>query len=74
MNISGLLRYLGFAAGLVGALLMLGGVVGFLVEDEFLGVRNFYNWFYIANSFLFLGIFCFVMRLNYKKDKKEEEV
>lgn len=70
MNFSGLLRYLGLAGGLVGALLILGGVIGFLVEGEFLGVRNFYNWFYIANSFLFFGIFCFVMRLNCKKDEE----
>lgn len=74
MKFSDALRFLGLGSGLLGALLILGGVIGFFIGDEFLGVRNFYNWFYIANSFLFLGIFCFVMKLNCKKDEDKASV
>lgn len=73
MNISVILKFKGLASGLIGGILMFLGVVGFFVGDEFLGVRNFYNWFYVANSFIFFGIFCFVMRLNCKKDEKEAQ-
>lgn len=56
-----ILNYLGWASGIFGALLMLGGAIGFLIGGEFLGVSNFYNWFFIANSFLFLGIFLVIV-------------
>jgi hypothetical protein len=55
-----IISFLGWASGLFGGLLMLAGVIGFFVQGEFLTVRNFYNWFYIANSFLFFGIFLIV--------------
>lgn len=67
------ITYFGWASGIFGALLMLGGVIGFLVGHEFLGVRNFYNWFYIANSFLFLGIFLVLIAwkcCNHDHEKK----
>jgi len=57
MRITTIINYLGWASGIFGALLMLGGVIGFLTGTEFLSVSNFYNFFWIANSFLFLGIF-----------------
>lgn len=60
MKINTIINYLGWASGLFGALLMLGGVIGFFIGTGFLGVRNFYNYFYIANSFIFLGIFLVV--------------
>ncbi len=66
-----LLKIKGLIAGIIGALLMLGGVIGFFVGCEFLGVRNFYNWFFIANSFLIIGILCFLITIVYKEDKKE---
>jgi hypothetical protein len=62
-----LFRILGLASGLLGGILILLGVIGFLIGDEFLGVRNFYNWFYIANSFLFFAIFCLVLMLGWHK-------
>lgn len=45
---------------------MLGGVIGFLIGGEFFGVRNFYNWFFIANSFIFFGIFLLIAAKDYK--------
>jgi len=60
MKICTIVNYLGWASGIFGALLMLGGVIGFFTGTEFLGVRNFFNYFFIANSFLFLGIFILV--------------
>lgn len=62
-----LFRFLGMASGFFGALLILFGVIGFLVGGEFLGVRNFYNWFYIANSFLFFAIFCIVLGMTWHR-------
>lgn len=55
-----IINYFGWASGIFGALLMLAGVIGFFIGGEFLGVTNFYNYFFIANSFLFLGIFCLI--------------
>lgn len=60
MKLSKLINYLGWASGIFGGVLVLCGIIGFFSGTEFLGVRNFYNWFYIANSFIFLGIFLVV--------------
>jgi hypothetical protein len=60
MKINTIVNYLGWASGIFGALLMLCGVIGFFTGTGFLGVRNFYNYFFIANSFIFLGIFLVV--------------
>lgn len=57
MKMNKIINYLGWASGIFGALLMLGGVIGFLTGTPILNVRNFYNFFFMANSFLFLGIF-----------------
>ena len=66
-----IIQFLGWASGLFGGLLMLGGVIGFLLGGEFLGVRNFYNWFYIANSFIFLGIFLVLVTREFCQCRKE---
>jgi hypothetical protein len=60
MKICTIANYLGWASGIFGALLMLCGIIGFFIGTEFLGVRSFYNFFFIANSFLFLGIFLII--------------
>jgi hypothetical protein len=57
MKLNTILNYLGWASGIFGALLMLGGVIGYFTGAEFMGVRSFYNFFFVANSFIFLGIF-----------------
>ena len=57
MKLSAIINYLGWASGIFGALLILGGVIGFFTGNEFLGVRNFFNFFFISTSFLLLGIF-----------------
>jgi len=60
MKLNTILNYLGWASGIFGALLMLVGVIGFFTGTEFLGIKNFYNSFFIANSFIFLGIFLLI--------------
>lgn len=60
MKLSKIVNYLGWASGLFGGLLMLCGVIGFFTGNEFLGVRNFYNFFFIAVCFILLGIFFLV--------------
>lgn len=57
MKITVIINYLGWASGIFGALLMLCGVIGFLTGTAFLGVERWFNFFFIANSFLVLGIF-----------------
>jgi len=68
--------YLGWASGIVGALLMLFGIIGFLIGGEFLGVKYFFNWFFVANTFIFLGIFLVVATRECCcccKDEKEKK-
>lgn len=60
MKITTIVYYLGWISGIFGALLMLAGIIGYFTGGEFLTVRNFYNFFFIANSFLFLGFFCLI--------------
>jgi hypothetical protein len=60
MKLSTIINYLGWASGIFGGLLMLCGVIGFLTGNEFLGVQNFYNFFFIAVCFILLGIFFLV--------------
>ena len=64
--------YAGWAAGIAGALLILLGVISFLFDLEIIGVRYFYNWFYIANSFIFLGIFGLIGG-HYRECRQEKE-
>jgi len=61
-----IIQYMGWISGIFGGILMLGGVIGFLIGGEFFGVRNFYNWFFIANSFIFFGIFLLIAAKDYK--------
>jgi len=60
MKFCNIINYLGWASGIFGGLLILAGVIGFFVGTGFLGVANFYNYFFIANSFLLMGIFILV--------------
>ncbi len=60
MKLNTVIHYFGWASGIFGALLMLCGVIGFFTGAAFLSVRNFYNFFFIANSFIFLGIFLLI--------------
>lgn len=62
MKLSILYKYAGMAVGSLGVLFIFLGIIGFLIGGKFLGVQNFYNWFYFGNSFLFVGIFCLVLK------------
>ena len=73
MKLPDLFRTIGVISGTVGLVLMILGIIGFLVGDEFLTVRNFYNWFWVANSFLFLGIFLILAYMSCPYKKKEEK-
>ena len=72
MKLPDLFRTIGVISGLAGLVLMILGVIGFLIGDEFLTVQNFYNWFWIANSFLFLGVFLILAYMSCPNKKKEE--
>ncbi len=61
---------IGWISGALGALFILAGILGFLT-GKFLGVNNFYNWFYFANSFILFGVFCLLAgHLNATKENK----
>ena len=72
MKIPDLFRNLGILSGFIGLVLMASGVLGFFLDTEFLGVRYFYNWFYIANSFIFLGIFLILVYISCPRKEKGE--
>ncbi len=72
MKLPDLFRTIGIISGLAGLVLMILGVIGFLIGDEFLTVRNFYNWFWVANSFFFLGVFLILAYMSCPNKKKEE--
>ena len=72
MKFKEFIYFLGWASGLLGAMLMLCGVIGFFRGGPFLMVHSFYNWFYVANSFLFLGTFL-VLATFYAKYSDEKE-
>lgn len=55
-----IIHCLGWAAALIGFLMIFFGGLEFLIDKEILGVRNFYNWFVIAPSFFLLAITCFM--------------
>jgi hypothetical protein len=60
MKLYDVINYIGYLSGIFGGLLMLAGIIGFFTGSPFLGVANFYNYFFMANSFLFLGVFILV--------------
>lgn len=62
MKLTSLYKYAGMVIGLVGVLFIFLGILGFLIKSPIFGVANFYNWFYFGNSFLFVGIFCLVLK------------
>ncbi|MBU2652193.1 MAG: hypothetical protein KKA81_14790 [Bacteroidetes bacterium] len=49
-------KLISWMAGTAGGLLLLGGVIAFFAGGEFLGVKNHFNWFFVANSFFLLAI------------------
>ncbi|MBN2520008.1 MAG: hypothetical protein JXB17_05865 [Bacteroidales bacterium] len=51
-----LLVYITWASGIVGGLLILAGIIGFLIGGNFLGVRHSIYFFHIATSILLFGI------------------
>lgn len=72
MKLHVMFRYLGILSGIFGLLLMIGGVIGYFTGGNFLGVRHHFNWFYIANTFLFLGMFMILVYMSCpERDKKE---
>lgn len=63
-------KYVGLLSGGVAGLLIIGGIIGFF-SGEFLGVARYSNFFWFANTFLFLGIFSMLVHVACK-DKKEQ--
>jgi preprotein translocase subunit SecD len=56
MKLHQIFRIAGLISGLIGAILIICGVIGFLT-GEFLGVIRFSNFFWYANTFLMFAIF-----------------
>jgi hypothetical protein len=75
MKLHTIINYLGWASGIFGALLMLCGIIGFLTDTDFLGVKYYYNFFFYGNSFIFLGIFLLLgSRCNcYRKEEEKKQ-
>jgi len=58
MKLTKVVKYFGYACGAAGALLLLLGVLGFIIDTPIFNVKYPYNFFWAANRFIFLGIFC----------------
>ncbi len=58
-------RYLGMLSGSVGGLFIIFGIIGRLT-GEFLNVMYYFNWFRLAEPFIFFGIFCLMAVLACK--------
>lgn len=65
-----ILTYLTWACGIVGALLILAGCIGYLVGGKFLGVNHALNFFHVANSILILAILSKLMSPCCEKTEK----
>jgi high-affinity Fe2+/Pb2+ permease len=61
---------MGLISGGIGALFILGGIIGYFVGD-FLTVKNFSWFFWAANTFILFAIFGMVVHIscNKKEDK-----
>ncbi len=55
-----IIKYLGWASGALGALLILAGIIDFFMGGGFLSVKNYWLYFWISIPFLVLGIFLVV--------------
>ncbi|RLD53977.1 MAG: hypothetical protein DRJ05_15520 [Bacteroidetes bacterium] len=63
-------RYVGMLSGILGGLFILFGVIG-RFSGEFLDVRYYFNWFRLAEPFIFFGIFS-LMAVLACKDKDDK--
>lgn len=63
MKLSQICRYIGLIFGGIGALFIIGGVIGYFV-GEFMGVRNFSWFFWAANTFILFAIFSMVVHIS----------
>jgi hypothetical protein len=60
-----ILKIVAWAAGIVGAIIMILGVLDFLFQAEIFKVVKAVNYFNTANSFLLLGICCILLYHNF---------
>jgi len=70
MKLNMICKYLGLAIGSFSGLLLFAGVIGFFA-GPFLGVVNYWNYFWFASPLLLFAIFCMVVHIACKDDKKE---
>lgn len=65
-----ILKYVSWAGGIVGALLILAGCIGYLAGGVFLGVKHPINYFHVANSILLLAVLCKLLSPCCEKTEK----
>jgi len=65
------LQTLGIVSSAIGLLFIIGGVLEYFTNADFFGVRFYSTWFFLANSFIFLGIFFIVLYISYRHKKEE---
>jgi len=70
MKLYQIFKFLGVAAGILAMLLILAGVIG-RFSGEFLGVKNFTWFFWIANTFFLFGIFGILGYMAFKEKPAE---
>jgi len=64
-----LFKFAGLISGVFGAVLIILGIIGFFA-GEILNVQNYYNFFWLANAFVMLGIFGLLASIVCKDKEK----
>jgi len=65
-----LIKYAGMIAGSIGVLFIFLGSLSYLINIVFFHVKYYYSWFAIGDSFIFIGIFCLIMRSCFECKKE----
>ncbi len=65
MKMDQISKYIGLICGVIGALLILSGIIG-RFTGEFLAVRNYSWFFWAANTFILFGIFSMLVYFAYR--------
>ena len=71
MELRQIFRYTGLASGIVSVLFIISGIIGYFT-GEFFGVVNFSWFFWAANTFLLLAIFCVLVFIGCMINEKLE--
>jgi high-affinity Fe2+/Pb2+ permease len=71
MKLGQFCKYMGLISGGIGALFILGGIIGYFI-GEFMGVKSFSWFFWAANTFILFAIFGMVVHISCSKKEDKQ--